>query len=58
MFPAFTQLSAVDWLELEKNALTCQEHDTDAPRFRALRYCSALLSRSVLCKATKKQQAC
>jgi len=41
MFPAFTQLSTVDWLELEKNALTCQEHDTDAPRFGAPRYCSS-----------------
>src|SRR5712691_10325690 len=30
---AFTQLPAVDWLELEKNALTCQEHDTNARAF-------------------------
>jgi len=32
-FLAFTQLSAVDWLELEKNALTCQDHDTNARAF-------------------------
>src|SRR6266404_600967 len=51
-FFAFTQLSAVDWLELEKNAFTCQQHDTNARAFMR----RAIVRRSSRARSCVRQQ--